>query len=118
MSKKVVAEFFKAGGADDIEAAVACFTDDARWIAAEGPEPGTTYHRPEIPAFLAKIIGVRYEYEKKGLTIRYGDPIEAGDKVYLEFTTFDKAGTAVERAIDVFTVRDGKIAVKDVFRKA
>ncbi|MFJ7130537.1 nuclear transport factor 2 family protein [Streptomyces sp. NPDC098101] len=116
--KDVVNRFFEAGLRDDIEAASDCFADDGRWIMAEGPEPGTTYSRDEIPGFLGKIIGLRKEYEAKGITLEYGEPIEAADKVVLEFTVNSPEGKVLDRAVDIFTIRDGKIAVKDVFRKA
>lgn len=119
MSKKdVVERFFAAGERDDVATAADCFSPDGVWTTAAGPEPGTTYHRDEIPAFLAKMIGVRKEYEAKGITVTYGDLAEAGDKVYLEVVVTSAAGKVLDRAIDVFTVRDGKIVVKDVYRKA
>ncbi|WP_162907077.1 nuclear transport factor 2 family protein [Allorhizocola rhizosphaerae] len=116
-NKDVVAGFFAAGEADDVEAAVAHFADDAMWIAAEGPDPGTTYRKPEIPALLTKLIGVRKEYEAKGVKIAYGELVEADDKVYLEIV-ISLDGKVIDRSIDVFTVSNGKIAVKDVYRKA
>ncbi|GAA2250726.1 hypothetical protein GCM10010232_43290 [Streptomyces amakusaensis] len=116
--KDVVNRFFAAGLRDDVEAASACFTDDARWIMAEGVEPGTTYTKEEIPGFLDKIIGLRKEYEAKGITLVYGELLEVGDRVILEFTVNSPDGAVLDRAVDVFTIREGKIAVKDVFRKA
>ncbi|MFC9293536.1 nuclear transport factor 2 family protein [Streptomyces sp. NPDC057011] len=116
--KDIVNRFFEAGLRDDIEAAADCFTEDGRWIMAEGAEPGTTYTREEIPAFLDKIIGLRKEYEAKGITLEYGELLEVEDRVILEFTVNSPDGKVLDRAVDLFTIRDGKIAVKDVFRKA
>lgn len=118
MSKRAVAAFFAAGEVDDIETAASQFAEDGVWITAEGPEPGTTYSRAEIPAYLQKIIGIRKEYEAKGVEIAYGDLIEVGDRVFLEITISLASGKVVDRSIDVFTIKDGKIAVKDVYRKA
>jgi ketosteroid isomerase-like protein len=117
MSKEIVAQFFAAGERDDIEAAVACFTDDAKWIAAEGDEPGTTYGVEEIPAVLAKLIGVRKEFEGKGISVDYGELVEAGDRVYLEISITSAGGQTLARSVDIFTIRDGLIAVKDVYSK-
>jgi ketosteroid isomerase-like protein len=116
-NKDVVAAFFAAGEADDVEAAIGQFADDGVWIAAEGTEPGTTYRKPEMAALLTKLISVRKEYEAKGVKIAYGELVEAGDKVYLEIA-FSLDGKVLDRMIDVFTVVNGKIAVKDIYRKA
>ncbi|GAA1394553.1 nuclear transport factor 2 family protein [Catellatospora coxensis] len=116
-NKDVVAGFFAAGEADDVAAAIAHFAEDGVWIAAEGPEPGTTYRKPAMSELLTKLITVRKEYEAKGVKIAYGDLVEAGDKVYLEIV-ISLDGKVLDRSVDVFTVVDGRIAVKDVYRKA
>ncbi|MDH6131111.1 ketosteroid isomerase-like protein [Kitasatospora sp. MAA4] len=118
VGKDVVNRFFEAGLRDDIQAAADCFAPDARWIMAEGAEPGTTYTKAEIPAFLEKIIGLRKEYEAKGITLEYGELLEVQDRVVLEFSVLSPEGKVLDRAVDLFTIQDGLIAVKDVFRKA
>jgi uncharacterized protein len=115
---EVVERFFAAGERDDIDAAVACFTDDGVWITWDGPEPGTTYHRPQLPEFLTEIIGKRKQFEAQGIRIEYGEKLAARNTVFLEFSVITPAGVVVERGVDIFTIRDGLIQVKDVFRKA
>lgn len=118
MADNVVSRFFAAGEADDVPGAVACFTDDGVWITWDGPEPGTTYPREALPSLLSAMIDKRKELESQGVRIIYGEQLEAADKVVLEFTVQAANGTVLDRGVDIFTLRDGKIAVKDVFRKA
>ncbi|MFG2224946.1 nuclear transport factor 2 family protein [Streptomyces sp. NPDC050161] len=118
MADNAVSRFFAAGEGDDVPGAVACFTDDGVWISWDGPEPGTTYRRDEIPALLSGMIEKRKEMESQGVRIVYGEQVEAADKVILEYAVEAPNGTVVDRGVDIFTLRDGKIAVKDVFRKA
>ncbi|WP_345619832.1 nuclear transport factor 2 family protein [Streptomyces ziwulingensis] len=118
MADNVVSRFFAAGEADDVPAAVACFADDGVWITWDGLEPGTTHRRAEIPVLLSDMIRKRKELESQGVRIIYGEQVEAADKVVLEYTLEAPNGTVVDRGVDIFTLREGKIAVKDVFRKA
>ncbi|MEV4726537.1 MULTISPECIES: nuclear transport factor 2 family protein [Micromonospora] len=113
-----VAAFFAACDADDLDAAADCFAPDGVWIVAAGPEPGHTYHRKEIPGFLAEIIGKRDELDAAGARMVYGDRVVVADREFLEFRCESATGEVLERGVDVFTLRDGKILVKDVFRKA
>ncbi|MFF3754690.1 nuclear transport factor 2 family protein [Streptomyces sp. NPDC002018] len=118
MTDNVVTRFFTAGEADDVPGAVACFADDGVWITWDGPEPGTTYRRDEIPGLLAGMIDTRKKFENQGVRIVYGEQLVAGDKIVLEYTLKSPDGSVLDRGVDIFTLRDGKIAVKDVFRKA
>ncbi|MFI9202350.1 nuclear transport factor 2 family protein [Streptomyces sp. NPDC053048] len=118
MTENVVTRFFTAGEADDVPGAVACFTDDGVWISWDGPEPGTTYRREELPGLLAEMIEKRKELESQGIRIVYGEQVVAGEKVVLEYALEAPDGSVLDRGVDIFTLRGGRIAVKDVFRKA
>jgi ketosteroid isomerase-like protein len=115
VSKELITHFLDP--ALTAEAATECFADDGVWIAAEGDEPGRTYHKKEIPELLRHLRGVSEQYAAQGVAIDYGDPVEVGDRVYLEAAVRTADGTAIARVLDVFTVRDNKIVVKDVYRK-
>lgn len=41
-----------------------------------------------------------------------------GDRQIIEFTLRDATGRVLDRGVDLFTLKDGLILVKDVFRKA
>ncbi|MCM3887456.1 nuclear transport factor 2 family protein [Frankia sp. R82] len=113
-----VAAFFAACDADDLGAAADCFAPDGVWIVASGPEPGRTYTRDEIPAFLKEIVGKRDLLDADGARMIYGERIVVADQEFLEFRCESAAGVVLDRGIDVFTLSDGKILRKDVFRKA
>lgn len=117
-NKDVVALFFGASYEADYDTAVACFTDDGIWIGPEGPEPGKTYKYDEIRDYLIQQKGVLDDFHSQGISVEYGPLDEIGDKVYLEAAVRRSDGEILNRFVDVFTMRDGKIAVKDVFSKA
>lgn len=110
----VVENFQKAVIAGDVDAAVACFTDDGTYILAGGPEPGTTFQRSGIAGIFQEMID-----RHSDSTVTWSDPVGVDDgRVLLEFTIADPDGKVLHRGVDLFEIRDGKIAVKDVFSKA
>ncbi|WP_067840399.1 nuclear transport factor 2 family protein [Nocardia lijiangensis] len=118
MSKGIVEQFFEACLTDDIEAAVECFAEDGVWVLPMGPEPGTTHKKEEIGGIIADMNKLRDETTAAGVAVYFSDPIYFADKAYVEFSLTDQAGKLMERGIDIFTIRDGKIISKDMFRKA
>ncbi len=44
--------------------------------------------------------------------------LAGGEQAIVEWSVRKGTGEIVDRGIDLFTLKDGKIAVKDVFRKA
>ncbi|WP_436791223.1 nuclear transport factor 2 family protein [Yinghuangia sp. YIM S10712] len=117
MSKAVVELFFRASEREEVDTAMECFAKDGIWISPEGDEPGTTYTMDTIREYLVQQIGVLREFERQGISVDYGEFVEAGDKVYIQATVRQPDGKVLNRFVDVFTMRDGKIAIKDVFRK-
>lgn len=121
MAKSVVHEFFELGAKEDIDGAWKCFADDGVWIASEGAGPGTTYAGEEIRTLLVKMNDLGKELGAQGLEGRFEEPVFLVNdtQAVVEWSLRKKAdGSVVDRGIDLFTVRDGKIACKDVFRKA
>lgn len=116
--REVVELFFRASETEDIDTAMSCFTDDGIWISPEGIEPGTTYTMADIREYLIQQIGVLREFEAQGISVDYDEFQAAGDKVYISAAVRQADGKVLNRFVDVFTMRDGKIAIKDVFRKA
>ena len=113
-----VAAFFERCARDDIDGAVACFAQDAVWIMPQGPEPGTTYRRDQIREHLAGLIEARKKLEADQMQVRFDEPLRVADRVIVESRLLDADGRVTDRGVDIFTLKDGLIAVKDVFRKA
>ena len=120
MGKSVVHDFFALGAKEDIDGAWGCFADDGVWIAAEGTGPGTTYTKPEIRDLLVKMNDLGKEVRAQGMEGRFEEPVFLVNdtQAVVEWSLRKADGTVVDRGIDLFTLRDGKITCKDVFRKA
>lgn len=114
----VVTAFFERCAEDDIDGAVACFAAEGVWIMPDGPEPGTTYRRDQIKDHLTGLIETRKKLEAQQVQLHFEEPLRVADRVIMEFRLLDAAGKVLDRGVDIFTVRDGLIAVKDVYRKA
>jgi uncharacterized protein len=118
-NKQLVELFFLTSHENDVETAMSCFADDGIWISPDGPEPGRTYKMDEIEEYLVQQIGVLHDFHRNDTDIHYEPFVESGDKVYVEATVKKNDGEVLGRFVDVFTMTsDGKIAIKDVFRKA
>ena len=109
--------FADAWNGHDVEELLACMTDDGVFLAAAGPSPDGAEHRGR-EALRSAFAGVFASFPDA----RWSDArhFVAGDRAVTEwtFTGTKPDGTAVEvRGCDVFVLRDGRIAVKDTFRK-
>jgi ketosteroid isomerase-like protein len=116
MSEEVVAKFFRTAGDGEIEEAVNCFTDDTQWITPEG----TIYSKDEIGDVIINMNKMREELiATTGADAHFGTPVPYGENQSLvEWSVRAVDGTVLDRGVDLILVRDGKIAYKDVFRKA
>lgn len=113
----VVNMFQQAMIARDVDRMVACFADDGKCILASGPEPGSTHERSELPRVFREMLDA-YTEAYKDFNATWTDPVIVDDgRVLVEFTMRDDEGKLVQRGVDIFEIRDGKIAVKDVFGK-
>ena len=108
-----VALFFKASEESEIETALSCFTDDGVWIDPNGK----VYGGEDIEPYLKQQIELLHEFTGKGISVNYTPFVQEGDRVYVGATVNQADGTEVRRFVDVFVLRDGKIALKDVFAK-
>lgn len=114
--EEVVARFFRTAGAGLIEEAVDCFTDDTRWITPDG----TVYSKGEIGDVIINMNKMREELiATTGADAHFGDPIPYGDNQSVVLWSVNATdGTVLDRGCDLILVKDGKILVKDVYRKA
>lgn len=113
-------EFFALGAKGDIEGAAACFAPDGVWITPQGSGPGTVYAKDQIPALMAELEKYAEQIRADGLDGVFEEPVFLvnGEQAVVEWSIRRADGEVVDRGIDLFTLRDGKIAVKDVFHKA
>ena len=110
--------FGKAFNKGDIDGILACVTDDFEWRLAEGPDA------PDGKIVRGKE-AVRAALEDRDREIeemRFSETSVsiAGDKVFGSFraTGRTRDGQAIDkRGIDIYEVRDGKIALKDSYWK-
>jgi ketosteroid isomerase-like protein len=110
--------FGKAFNKADVEEIAACVTDDFEWrLNAGGAPAGRVLKGKE---------GLRAHFADKSTAHREARYSEArihraGDKLFGTFrvTGIDRAGKAFDRyGIDLYELKDGKIALKDSYLKA
>jgi ketosteroid isomerase-like protein len=110
--------FAAAWNAHDIDALLQCMTEDPVFYAAAGPAPDGAVHRGRVA--VASAYAAIWESIPDATWTNVSHVVQ-GDRAISEwlFAGTRSDGTAVRvRGVDVFTVRDGLIQVKDTFRKA
>lgn len=110
--------FGKAFNAGDVDGILACVTEDFEWRLAEGPDTpdgrivrGKEAVRQALAERAAAIESVRFSETEVFI---------AGDAVIGRFraTGRYRSGAPLDvRGVDVYAIRDGKIAVKDSYWK-
>ncbi|MEW2619198.1 nuclear transport factor 2 family protein [Streptomyces sp. NPDC048106] len=120
MSDNAVSRFFELGAQEDIDGAWKCFAEDGVWITSDGPEPGRTLRGREIRDLIEEMNEQAHQIRAQGMDGVFEKPVflANGDQAVVEWSLRKEDGTIVQRGIDLFTLRDDKILVKDVFRKA
>jgi ketosteroid isomerase-like protein len=114
--RECLARFADAWANRDIGGLLELMTDDAVYAASVGPEPGRTFRgRPELVA------GFRTMFEHDaGARIEQGEPLVLGGWAVstwaYHFVRADGSPWS-ERGIDLWRFRDGKICLKDAYRK-
>ncbi|MBA3478844.1 MAG: nuclear transport factor 2 family protein [Lautropia sp.] len=114
---ETLAAFADAWNRHDVDALMTFMTDDCVFETAAGPDPWGSRHVGRE--------AVRSAFESVWKNFpdaqwRNGTHFVAGDRGVSEwlFTGTAADGTRIEaNGVDVFTFRDGRIAVKNVFRK-
>ncbi|TPM40665.1 nuclear transport factor 2 family protein [Mesorhizobium sp. B2-3-4] len=116
MSLALMTQFGERWSARDLDGCMNCFSDDAVYAAAIGPEPGTTYAgKPAIRAKLAEIFA-----DATISPLLCGRFFPHGEVGLMEWS-IDKrmpdGTTKTIRGIDLYAFRDGLITLKDSYRK-
>jgi ketosteroid isomerase-like protein len=118
MSAEVIDRFFKTSGAGDIETAVACFADDGKWITPDGDGVGVVHTKDQIGDLIVSMNAMRERMIATGVDGRFEPAVMFGENEGLvRWTVETTDGKVVNRGVDLFVLRDGKIVLKDVFRK-
>jgi steroid delta-isomerase-like uncharacterized protein len=109
--------FAAAWNAHDVDALMACMADDCAFEASAGKDVAGTRHvgREAVRAAYAAVFETYPD-------ARWNDPrhVVAGSRAVSEwrFTGTTRDGVTVEvNGCDVFTLREGKIALKNSYRK-
>ncbi len=109
--------FTRAWSKKDVPQVMELVSDDIVYGASIGPEPGRTYRgKGEVRQGFIDILA----YDS-ATSARTGPVAFAGDRLYAEWaydTPDGRGGTQVTRGIDIFEFRDGRISLKEAFRKA
>lgn len=118
MSAEVIDRFFKSSGAGDIETAVECFADDGQWITPDGEGVGTVHTKDQIGDLINSMNAMRETMIASGVDGKFESPIMFGENLGLvRWTVESNDGKVINRGVDLFILSDGKIVLKDVYRK-
>lgn len=113
----VVREFMNAWEACDLDRLLAVVDDEIIFVGTTGPEPGRTYSGKE--AFRKAVTPLL----SPALTIcfRPREMFDAGETIIATWETIDSANQLSHSrmiGIDIFRVSNGKVILKDAYRKS
>lgn len=109
-NRQTLTAFQMAWSSGDCKRLLALVTDDIKYHASIGPEPGQTWMGKD--AFCR---GVQQMWNHDtGVDVVLGDPIFFDEQAFCGWIYL---GDRREVGCDLFTFRGGKIAVKDAYRK-
>ncbi len=118
MSAEVIQRFFKSSGAGDIETALECFADDGQWITPDGEGVGKVHTKDQIGDLMISMNAMRDKMIAAGTDGKFEPPIMLGENLGLvRWTVETNDGKVINRGVDLFILSDGKIVLKDVYRK-
>ena len=108
--RHLVEAFVEAWLRGDLEGVMACVTDDVVYSPSGAGEVATYRGHDEVRAIFATSVG-----DDPDITL--GDLVVSGDVVLGPWWYAPAADGSTLRGLDLYTMRDGKIAAKDVFSK-
>ncbi|MEC3976978.1 nuclear transport factor 2 family protein [Amycolatopsis sp. H20-H5] len=118
MSAEVIDRFFKSSGAGDVETAVECFADNGQWITSDGDGLGTVHTKDQLGDLMNSLNATRETMIASGVDAKFESPIMLGENLGLvRWTVETNDGKVMNRGVDLFVLSDGKIVLKDVYRK-
>jgi uncharacterized protein len=118
MSVEVIDRFLETSGAGDIETAVDCFADDGQWITPDGDGVGKVHTKDQIGDLMKSLNAMHVTMIASGVDAKFESPIMVDENLGLvRWTIATTDGKVVNRGVDLFILSDGKIVLKDVYRK-
>ena len=111
-AKELLDRFYTAWLRRDHDAVLDCLTDDVVYTASTGPEPGQTYHGKTV---VGQVLADQLEDD--GSTMVRDEPIVLGDHAFGTWSVHWPGFATPIRGVDLYTLRGGLIAAKDVYRK-
>lgn len=110
-------DFARAWANRDVDALLALMTDDAVYASSVGPEPGSTFRgRDELASGFARM----FAHDAGAIIESGGEPLVFGDSAVSQWryrVPDGGGGYHLEVGVDVWRLRDGRIAMKDAYRK-
>lgn len=105
--------FSEAWVQQDVPRLLRLLTEDAVYAASVGPEPGTTFRgHDEIASGLSAMFA-----HDEGAQVSQGEPLVFAQAAVTTWTYSFLDGRQTQRGVDLWKFRDGKIALKDAYRK-
>jgi ketosteroid isomerase-like protein len=115
-NRAVYEAFARAWREKDLSRLRDLVTEDVVYGASVGPEPGRTYRgRDAVQQGFAEMLA----YDA-ATGVHAGQQTFVGDRLYAEWaydTPDGRGGTQLTRGIDIIEFRDGRISLKQAFRK-
>lgn len=119
-NQELVEAFAQAWGKVDVDALMNLMTDDPRYRASTGDGPGIDYHgRDAVSRGFAAVIEA--EAASNEPVPPLGEVTAFGDRVISMWsypTTSPSGQATMVEGVDLWTFADGRIAVKDAYRKS
>jgi ketosteroid isomerase-like protein len=105
--------FFAAWYRKDLDGLLDCVTDDIVFLMSTGPEPGLTLRGK---ADVGKAFAEQMADDGTATTV-LDEPVVLGEHAYGTWSVESPDMAVPVRGVDLYTFRDGLIAIKDVYRK-
>lgn len=113
----LIRDFVARWSAGDLDGVLALMSDDAVFAPTTGPEPGRRFQGIDA---IRRVLEPAVRSDS-GVSLEPTGMLASDDRVVLTWTSVDRgqpAATATMHGIDLFRIRDGKVILKDAYRKS
>lgn len=115
--EEVVQAFMVAWERSSVDDVLATLSDDVVFVGTTGPEPGRAFRgKTAFKKVLEQLLSPQSTISLKTLSVH-----PAGENVFVVWETTDRAADArlsKMLGVDIFRVVNGKIVLKDAYRKS
>ena len=109
----IIRAFMQAWGQQDLEGVLHFFAPDAIFIASAGPEPGRTH---QGHAAIRSAVSAMFATPQPASAVST-EICSSGTEYFVTWASHAPAAGITAKGIDHFTIIDGKITLKDAYRK-